>query len=59
MSLYDGKFDIGDYGQIGVVVGQAEAHAIVSAGLYTVDANGEKKFSPGVNAEVGASVTAL
>lgn len=40
MSLYDGKFDIGDYGQIGVVVGQAEAHAIVSAGLYTVDANG-------------------
>lgn len=42
-----------------VTVGEAEAHASVSAGLYVIGADGEKKFSPGVNAEVGASVTAF
>lgn len=58
-SLYKGNFDLGDWGEIDVTVGEAEAHASVSAGLYVIGADGEKKFSPGVNAEIGASVTAL
>lgn len=61
VSLYDGTFtnDFLGGGSVNVVVGNAEAHANISAGLYVVGADGEKKFSPGVNAEVGASVTAL
>ncbi|MGN0026795.1 MAG: hypothetical protein ACI33I_07330 [Clostridium sp.] len=58
VSFYDGKFQ-GDWGNLGVVVGQAEAHASISGGLHTVDADGEKKFSPGVTAEIGTSITAL
>lgn len=58
-SLYKGNYDLGDWGEIAVTVGEAEAHASVSAGLYVIGADGEKKFSPGVNAEVGASATAL
>ena len=50
---------MGDWGKVDVTVGEAEAHTGVSAGLYVIGADGEKKFSPGVNAEVGASVTAL
>lgn len=59
VSIYDGTFEIGDSGEVGVTVGEAEAHASISGGFYVVGANGEKKFSPGVKAEVGASVTAL
>ncbi len=59
ISLYEGKFDIGENGSVEVVVGNAEAHASISGGFYVVGADGEKKFSPGVNAEVGASATAL
>lgn len=59
VSIYDGSFDTFGDGSVEVVIGRAEAHANISAGLYTLDNNGEKKFSPGVNAEVGASVTAL
>lgn len=60
-SLYDGTFtnDLLGGGSVNVVMGSAEAHANISAGLYVMGADGEKKFSPGVNAEVGASVTAL
>lgn len=63
-SIYDGTFDIGENGNLGVTVGEAEAHGSISAGFYVVsgyDANGNpiKKFSPGVSAEVGVSVTAL
>ena len=58
-SLYDGKFDVGKNGDINVVVGNAEAHAGVSAGLYVIGANGEKQFMPGVSAEIGASATAF
>lgn len=58
-SLYEGKFDVGENGEINVVVGNAEAHAGISAGLYVIGANGEKQFMPGVNAEIGASVTAF
>ena len=60
-SLYDGTFtnDLLGGGSVNVVMGNAEAHANISAGLYVMGADGEKKFSPGVNAEVGASVTAL
>lgn len=61
VSLYDGTFtnDLLGGGSVNVVVGNAEAHANVSSGFYVMGADGEKKFSPGVNAEVGASVTAL
>lgn len=58
-SIYKGTYDLGDWGEIDVTVGEAEAHSSVSAGLYVIGSDGEKKFSPGVNAEVGASVTAL
>ena len=58
-SLYEGNFDLGEFGELNVTVGEAEAHAGVSAGLYVIGADGEKKFSPGINAEIGASVTAL
>lgn len=58
-NIYKGNFDLGDWGEVDATVGEAEAHAGVSAGLYVIGADGEKKFSPGVNAEVGASVTAL
>lgn len=58
-SIYDGTFDIGENGSLSVTVGEAEAHAAVSAGFYVIGADGEKKFSPGVNAEVGVSVTAF
>lgn len=59
VSIYDGSFDVGENGKIDITVGKAEAHAGVSAGFYVIGANGEKKFSPGVNAEIGASVTAF
>ena len=59
VSIYKGTYDLGDWGEVNVTVGEAEAHAGVSAGRYVIGADGEKKFSPGVNAEVGASVTAL
>lgn len=58
-ALYKGKFDVGENGSISVKVGEAEAHASVSGGFYVVGKDGKKKFSPGVKAEVGASVTAL
>lgn len=58
-SLYEGNFEVGENGKIAVTVGKAEAHASVSAGFYVIGTDGEKKFSPGVNAEVGASVTAF
>ena len=59
VSIYDGNYDWGDFGELNVTVGEAEAHASVAAGLYYVDGNGSKKFSPRVNAEIGASVTAF
>lgn len=58
-SLYEGNFDLGEWGNLDVTAGQAEAHAGISAGLYRIGADGEKKFSPGVNAEIGTSVTAF
>lgn len=58
-SLYTGNFDWGDWGKAGVTVGQAEAHAELSAGFYVLDADGDKKFSPGVKAEIGTSITAF
>lgn len=58
-SLYEGNFDLVEFGDLNVTVGEAEAHAGISAGLYVIGSDGEKKFSPGVNAEIGGSVTAL
>jgi len=59
VSLYDGTFDVGENGKVSVVVGEAEAHASVAGGFYVIGVDNEKRFSPGVNAEVGISVTAL
>jgi len=58
-SIYDGTFEVGENGEINVVVGNAEVHAGISAGLYVIGPKGERQFMPGVNAEIGASVTAL
>lgn len=46
-------------GELGITVGEAEAHGSVSAGFYVYDQNGQKVFSPGVAAEIGASATLL
>lgn len=58
-SLYDGTFAVGEKGSASVVLGEAEAHASIAGGFYVFGADGEKKFRPGVNAEIGASVTAF
>lgn len=49
------------YGSVSneLTVRQAEAHASAYAGLYSIDADGNKHFTPGVGAEVGASITAF
>lgn len=40
-----------------VKVGNAEGYYELSAGLYVIGADGKKKFSPGVKAEIGGSVS--
>lgn len=42
-----------------LTLGKAEAYGSLYAGLYSFDADGNKHFTPGVGAEVGASVTAF
>lgn len=58
-SIYDGNFSntLGQGGNTQIVVGQAEAHASIAGGLYVIGADGKNIFSPGVNAEIGTSVT--
>ncbi len=56
--LYKGEWS-NDKGKASVTIGEAEAHAEFSAGFYVIGDDGTKKFSPGVKAEVGASVTAF
>lgn len=56
-SLYEGAFEVGSNGKIKAEVGEAEAHAGIKGGFYVIGENNEKRFSPGVEAEVGASVT--
>ena len=58
VSLYknEGEF-LGGTGS--VTVAEAEAHAELAAGFYVLGKDGERVFSPGVSAEIGASVTAL
>lgn len=58
-SIFEGKYKYGEGNEISAKVGNAEAHASLAAGLYVLDGNGNKIFSPGVDAEVGTSVTAL
>ncbi len=58
-SIYEGNYKIGENGTIDATIGEAEAHSSISAGFYVLDKDGNKKFSPGINAEVGTSVTAL
>lgn len=57
-SLFDGEYDYGS-GKVSATMGEAEAHASASGGFYVVGNDGKKRFSPGVSAEVGVSVTAL
>lgn len=59
VTLLGGEANIGNRGKVSAEIGTAEAHASISAGVYVIDANGDKKFSPGVQAEIGTSVTAL
>ncbi|MCR5144630.1 MAG: hypothetical protein K6B67_04910 [Lachnospiraceae bacterium] len=59
VSFYDGTFDTFGDGNVNVVVGRAEAHADLCGGFYVVSEDGKRKFSPGVNAEIGTSITAL
>lgn len=56
--LYKNSIE-GENGSASITVGEAEAHAEFSAGFYVIGDDGEKHFSPGIKAEVGASVTAL
>lgn len=59
-SFYEGTFSTGGEGsEVNITVGKAEAHASISGGFYVIGDDGEKKFSPGVKAEVGTSVTAF
>ncbi|MEG2814262.1 MAG: hypothetical protein RSA79_06645 [Oscillospiraceae bacterium] len=46
-------------GKLTYELGSAEANAKVAGGLYAYDDDGKKSFSPGVCAEMGASVTGL
>lgn len=59
VSIINVNRSVGEKGEVSVVVGQAEAHASIAAGLYVIGSDGDRKFSPGVNAEIGTSVTAL
>lgn len=58
-SLYEGEYRIGENGKVTATVCEAEAHAGISAGMYVIAADGSRRFSPGVKAEIGTSVTAL
>lgn len=58
VSFFDGEYDYGS-GKVSATIGEAEAHAAISGGLYVMGADGTKKFSPGVKAEIGASATAF
>lgn len=59
-SVYEGTFSTGrEDSKVSITVAKAEAHVSVSGGLYVIGEKGDRKFSPGVKAEVGTSVTAL
>ena len=47
----------GTYGYI--AVGEGEIHGSLTAGLYVLNGDGKRVFSPGVSAEVGASVSLI
>ncbi len=62
VNLYSNETNWGKEGGLasakgGITVGEAEAHASIAAGLYVVGTDGKQIFSPGINAECGASVT--
>lgn len=62
VNLYSNETSWGKEGGLanakgGITLGEAEAHASIAAGLYVVGTDGKQIFSPGVNAECGASVT--
>ena len=58
-SLINGSVDMGQWGELDVSIGRAEAYAAATGGFYVLGANGEKIFSPGAKVECGASYTAL
>lgn len=57
-SILEGSWSDGGTSLYGTV-GKVEAHANLNAGLYVYDGNGNKVFTPGVKAEIGASATAV
>jgi hypothetical protein len=59
VEVLKGNAKLGEKGTVDVEIGSAEAHAELSGGFYVIGDDGEKKFSPGVKAEIGASATAL
>lgn len=59
VALVDETWKIGESGEVSAEVLSAEAHASIAAGFYVIGDDNVKRFSPGVNAEIGASVTAL
>lgn len=58
-SLYENQIQLGDAGSLSVAAGTYEAYASAEGGVYTQNANGEYVFNPHVNAQMGASVSAL
>ena len=50
-------YDNGNGLKVNAKVGTAEAHASVSAGMYKMGKDGQRFWSPGVKAEVGASAS--
>lgn len=59
LSLIEGKWVINSGGTVSAKVGNVEGHASISAGFYVMGDDGESMFCPGINAEIGASVTAI
>jgi len=55
---FDESVDYGN-GKLSATVGQAEAHGSISGGFYITNADGSRSFAPGIEAEIGASMTAL
>lgn len=62
VSLFEGsvsgKSDYGNY-SADIKLGNAQANASLTSGLYAVDKNGKRSLSPGVKAKVGVGVSAL
>ena len=56
-SIFDGTYNLSDNDKITLKVSEFATTAGISGGLYVIGADGQRKFSPGVKAECGASYT--